>query len=112
MRAPSDDEYVESEQREKHAEFVVGNLLFVLGQYPVPDTFATADMAVDSGTPSAPTSTDAAGGSIVKIVDFAFEPAALEIAVGDTVEWVNDDAFDHSIVADDGACLWLDGRAV
>ncbi len=77
-------------------------LLFVLGRYPVPDTFATADMALAGEAAAASTTTPAAAASTISIVDFAFDPDGLEIAVGTTVEWVNNDAFDHSIVADDG----------
>ena len=77
-------------------------LLFVLGRYPVPDTFATADMAFAGEGESASNTIPAAAASSISIVDFAFDPDGLEIAVGTTVEWVNNDAFDHSVVADDG----------
>ena len=36
----------------------------------------------------------------VTVKDFAFDPKKIEIALGDTVEWVNNDAFTHSAVAD------------
>jgi plastocyanin len=36
----------------------------------------------------------------VRVKDFAFDPKKIEIMLGDTVEWVNDDAFTHSAVAD------------
>lgn len=42
-----------------------------------------------------------AAGSEVHIVDFAFVESTLAVPVGTTVRWVNDDQFDHSIVAAD-----------
>lgn len=81
-------------------------LRFVLGEYPVPDTFATADLALRAdGHGSTPpgSSGPSASGTTVAIVDFAFAPRALEVGVGTSVTWRNDDQFDHSIVADDGS---------
>ncbi|MDQ3468826.1 MAG: cupredoxin family copper-binding protein, partial [Actinomycetota bacterium] len=45
----------------------------------------------------------AAGPTQVSIVDFAFEEQMLQVPVGTTVEWVNNDSFAHSVVADDGS---------
>lgn len=42
-----------------------------------------------------------ATGNGVQISDFSFEPAALTVARGSTVEWTNRDPFDHSVVATD-----------
>lgn len=39
----------------------------------------------------------------VRISRFAFEPALVEIAVGDTVVWVNDDPAPHTATAEDRA---------
>ncbi len=39
----------------------------------------------------------------VSIVDFRFDDDQLEVPVGTTVRWVNDDSFAHSVVADDGS---------
>jgi plastocyanin len=39
----------------------------------------------------------------VRIENFKFEPATLEIAAGDTVTWTNADEELHAIVADDGS---------
>ena len=35
----------------------------------------------------------------VSILNFTFEPAAVTIAVGDTVRWTNNDSFDHTVTA-------------
>ncbi len=43
------------------------------------------------------------GGAAVGIVDFAFEPAALEVAAGTTVTWTNQGAAPHTVTATDGA---------
>jgi plastocyanin len=40
---------------------------------------------------------------VVSIVDGAFIPASLSIAVGDTVTWRNDDDSPHTVTADDGS---------
>lgn len=50
-------------------------------------------------TPDAAT---AAPGS-VRIVQFAFVPATVEVGVGDTVRWTNDDPAPHTVTADGGA---------
>ena len=39
----------------------------------------------------------------VDMQNTAFDPADVEVAPGDTVEWVNDDDFAHNVVADSGA---------
>lgn len=36
-----------------------------------------------------------------------FSPVAVELKVGDTVEWMNDDPFPHNATADNGA--WASG---
>ena len=46
---------------------------------------------------------NAQGGSAVSIVDFAFQPASLEVPVGTTVTWTNAGAAPHTVTADDGA---------
>ncbi len=35
----------------------------------------------------------------IAIQGFVFRPDSVVVAVGDTLEWVNEDAFDHSAVA-------------
>jgi plastocyanin len=42
-------------------------------------------------------------GAAVNIVDFAFEPAAVEVPVGATVTWTNGGGAPHTVTADDGA---------
>lgn len=39
----------------------------------------------------------------VAVIDVSFEPANIEVPVGTTVEWTNDDPFDHTVTAQDGA---------
>jgi len=38
----------------------------------------------------------------ISIVDFNFDPAEMEVPVGTTVRWTNNDSFDHNVKADDG----------
>ncbi len=45
---------------------------------------------------------DTASGS-VRIVQFAFVPASLDVAAGSTVTWSNDDPTAHTVTAEDGA---------
>lgn len=54
------------------------------------------------------TTTEAAGGTAVEIAGYAFEPPALEVAVGDTVTWTNQDDFAHTTASDDE--LWDSGE--
>jgi plastocyanin len=42
-------------------------------------------------------------GAAVNIVDFAFEPAAVEVPVGATVTWTNSGGAPHTATANDGA---------
>lgn len=42
------------------------------------------------------------GAAAVDIVDNAFEPQQLEVAVGDTVEWTNTGEATHTVTFDDG----------
>jgi len=39
----------------------------------------------------------------VSIKDMKFDPASIDVKVGDTVTWSNDDDRDHSVVAKDGS---------
>jgi plastocyanin len=40
---------------------------------------------------------------VVHLSDFSFKPASATVSVGDTVEFVNDDAFPHTVTAANGA---------
>ena len=54
----------------------------------------------------APLVTPAPGGpaaGTVRIVQFAFVPASLDVAVGSRVSWTNDDPTPHTVTADGGA---------
>ena len=42
-------------------------------------------------------------GAAVTIVDFAFQPASLEVPAGTTVTWTNSGAATHTVTADNGA---------
>ncbi len=57
------------------------------------DTSAAA--TTDTGGAPAPDGTD------VTIADFAFSPDTLDVAVGTTVVWTNDDPTTHTVTADD-----------
>jgi plastocyanin len=46
---------------------------------------------------------DAQDGAAVTIVDFAFQPASLEVPAGTTVTWMNSGAATHTVSADNGA---------
>ena len=48
-------------------------------------------------------SADAQDGAAVTIVDFAFQPASLEVPAGTAVTWTNSGAAPHTVTADDGA---------
>ncbi len=39
----------------------------------------------------------------VDIKNFAFAPQEIHISAGQTVTWTNDDAFQHTVTADDGS---------
>src|SRR5829696_6961642 len=46
---------------------------------------------------------DAQDGAAITIVDFAFQPASLEVPAGTTVTWTNGGAAPHTVTADGGA---------
>lgn len=64
-----------------------------------PTTVAPMNVAPTTAAPT--TAAPSSGVVTVSIVDFAFEQKTLEISAGTTVEWVNNDSFAHSVVADD-----------
>lgn len=59
---------------------------------------ATKQQAVQASTQATPAAT-----AEVKIDNFSFGPAALTVAVGTTVTWVNHDDIPHTVVSTDGA---------
>ena len=69
---------------------------------PTVPPVTTADAAVvttvaDPDEPSVPAVHE------VSLAGRAFSPATLEVAVGDTVTWINDDDTEHTVTANDGA---------
>lgn len=73
---------------------------------------------VAGGAPTTPTSvappttpavaaaaTAAADVTAINVVDFSFDPATLEIPVGTTVRWTNNDTAVHTITAEDGSFI-------
>jgi plastocyanin len=50
-----------------------------------------------------PRAAAAQNGASVSIVDFAFQPASVEVAAGSTVTWTNSGAAPHTVTADNGA---------
>ena len=62
------------------------------------------DGNVPGATPRAIEATNAnASGETVSIVNFAFDPASLTVAVGTSVTWENTDTAPHTATADDGS---------
>lgn len=47
------------------------------------------------------------GARTIQIAQFAFSPAGVTVALGDTVRWLNRDPFIHTTAADSGA--WNSG---
>jgi len=67
-----------------------------------PATEAPASEAPASEAPE-PTMDHAAMTPVdVTIVDFAFEPATVQVAVGQTVRWTNEGGQPHTVKSDDG----------
>ena len=68
---------------------------------PAPGSGAKATTAASGGSTAA---TAAPAGSsadnTISIKDMAFAPATLQVAVGTTVTWVNDDTVQHTVTSD------------
>jgi plastocyanin len=58
-------------------------------------------LALGAGAGSLLLGAGAAAGAEVKIDNFSFTPAKLEIAAGTTVTWVNRDDIPHTVVSND-----------
>jgi len=50
-----------------------------------------------------PATAVAAGPTVVKIANFAYEPATVTVEAGQTVEWINEDSAQHTATATDGS---------
>ena len=58
----------------------------------------------DAGDAADSTTGDAAAAvTEVSVVDVAFQPVDIEVPVGTTVDWTNEDPFAHTVTARDGA---------
>ena len=78
------------------------------------DSVATADtMAADTAPADTSTSEEstpdtaaaapspASGPQSVTIVDFEYDPDPVEVSVGDTITWTNEDGFAHTVTSND-----------
>ncbi len=59
-------------------------------------TVAGATATPAGGVPGATTP------NMIKISNFAFDPATMTVKVGDKVTWTNEDSATHTVVSDDG----------
>jgi plastocyanin len=63
------------------------------------------ETATPAGESAAPDDATGAGATVVtevSIVDVAFQPTDIQVPVGSTVDWVNDDPFAHTVTAREG----------
>ena len=67
-----------------------------------PTTAPTAAPTTAPSTGASPAG-GGGGGDAVTIQNFSFGPASLEVAVGATVTWTNQDTAGHTVTADDGS---------
>jgi predicted lipoprotein with Yx(FWY)xxD motif/plastocyanin len=89
----------------------VGSVWFVIapGQKfgAAPDTgtpvAASPEAGNGSGNASAGNGSASANSVAVEIKGFAYNPATVEVAVGTTVTWTNNDSTAHTVTADDGS---------
>lgn len=61
------------------------------------------DEVANDGNPEGPDAKQTGASVEVEMINTSFEPAAVEVSVGDTVEWTNEDDFDHNATAEEGA---------
>jgi len=78
------------------------------GTTSAPTTAASAAPSVEASAPPAVGATcaesPAAGEVAVAIEDFAFNPAEIQAAVGQTITFTNGDSAPHTATLDDGSC--------
>ncbi len=80
----------------------------VAGSYEIEDSLADdssdvrGSLEVRTDAPWPRTSPGAATPGAVRIVQFAFVAAAIDVSVGTRVTWTNDDPAPHTVTADDG----------
>ena len=67
-----------------------------------PPAATAAPPAAATAAPPAATVAPAAAGAVT-ITGFAFKPATLDVAVGTTVTWTNQDSVGHTVTADDAS---------
>jgi plastocyanin len=79
---------------------VLGGAMLAQGNTALPQgsSMVPAAQAQDAA-PSAP----AQNSTSVTISNFAFQPASLQVAVGTTVTWTNQDSTAHTVTSDTGA---------
>ncbi len=77
-------------------------------------TAAAVVAALVAVAPAAARAGDATASAQVRIADFRFAPAVLEVRRGTEVRWVNEDEEPHTVTADGGAFAsrGLDAREV
>jgi plastocyanin len=77
-------------QRGRGQPWMLGAMLLALGV-----TIFTLGTGIDR--------VHAQGGTAISIVDFAFQPASIEVPAGSTITWTNSGAASHTVTADNGA---------
>jgi plastocyanin len=70
---------------------------------PAPTTAPAASTPASSAPSPEASAAGGGGGNAVTVQNFAFAPATLEVAVGTTVTWTNQDSTGHTVTADDGS---------
>ena len=70
-----------------------------------PSDMGHGDMQMPAGStmPMGPMSDAGSMQQAAEIHQFAFQPKSIEVPVGTTVTWTNDDAVQHSVTAKDGS---------
>lgn len=76
---------------------LVGLALAATGCYGQPNAPSGAEPGGAGGTPPGGSTT---GGPAVTMQNFAFNPSKLQVKVGDTVTWTNQDSAPHTVTGD------------